>query len=107
MYVFDEGVIWTWDDAKADENVKKHDVDFETATRVFRDQLSLMYEDPFRRERRWRTTGMVNGLVLIVVHTLPDEDKGPGHRIGRIISARKAKPYERRKYEEGLVRTDG
>ena len=107
MYVFDEGVIWTWDDAKADENVKKHDVDFEMATRVFRDQLSLMYEDPFRGERRWRTIGMVNGLVLIVVHTLPEENKEPRHRIGRIISARKAERHERRAYEEGLVRTDG
>ncbi len=107
MYVFDESVTWTWDDAKDDENVRKHDVDFEMATRVFRDQMSFMYEDPFRGERRWRTIGMVDGLVLIVVHTLPDEYEEPRHRIGRIISARKAERYERRAYEEGRVRTHG
>ena len=43
----EENVRWTWDDAKADENIRKHDVDFEMATLVFRDRLSLTYEDPF------------------------------------------------------------
>ena len=81
MYVYDDVIFWTWDDAKADENILKHDVDFAMATLVFRDHLSLMYEDPFRGEGRWRTIGMVNGLVLIVVHTLPEDNEGPSPRI--------------------------
>ena len=103
MHVFDESVTWIWDDAKADENIRKHDVDFEMATLVFRDRLSLTYEDPFRGESRWRTIGMVNRLVLIVVHTLPGDDGKPCQRIGRIISARKAERHERKAYEEGHV----
>ena len=61
-----ENIQWTWDDVKAVENIRKHDVDFEMATLVFRDRLSLTYEDPYPGESRWRTIGMVNGLVLIV-----------------------------------------
>ena len=44
---------------------------------------------------------VVNGLVLIVVHTLPENDNEQCHRIGRIISARKADRHERKAYEEG------
>ena len=46
---------------------------------------------------------MVNGLVLIVVHTLPEVDGETIQNIGRIISARKAERHERRAYEEGHV----
>ena len=98
----EEGEIrWTWDGDKADENIRKHDVDFEMATLVFNDLLAVTFEDPFRYERRWRTIGRVRGLIVIVVHTWPDDDQGPRHRIGRIISARKAENRERKAYEEG------
>ena len=97
----EENVQWTWDHGKAVENIRKHDVDFEMATLVFRDRLSLTYEDPFQGEIRWRTIGMVHGVMLIIVHTLPGDDEDPSQRIGRIISARKAKRHERKAYEEG------
>ena len=38
-------------------------------------------------------------LLLLIVHTLEDED---GEEFVRIISARQVIPYERRLYEEGL-----
>jgi len=48
-------------------------------------------------EPRWQTIGMVNGvLVMIVAHTV-DEDE----QLIRIISARKATPWERRVYAQG------
>ena len=94
-------IHWTWDATKADENICDHDVDFEMATLVFQDPLAVTFEDPFRDETRWRTIGVVHGLVLIVVHTWPDDDQGQRHRIGRIISARKAERHERKAYEEG------
>ena len=41
-------------------------------------------------EERWQTTGMVDGLLLLLVaHTIFDED---GDEIVRIISAREATP---------------
>ena len=103
MYADENEILWTWDHAKADENIRKHDVDFEMATLVFRDRLALTYEDPFLEESRWRTIGMVNGLILIVIHTLPEYDGEPRPRNGRIISARKAERHERRAYEERHV----
>ena len=43
---------------------------------------------------------MRRDVVLLVVHTWPEEDE-TGEEVGRIISARKATRRERRAYEEG------
>ena len=88
---------WTWDPEKDRENFQKHQVDFETAKLVFSDPLMLMQEDVFPFEQRWRTLGRIDGEVLFVVHTWPES----AEEAGRIISARKATPHERRTYEEG------
>ena len=49
-------------------------------------------------ERRWQTLGLVEGwLLLLVAHTVWDED---GTEVIRIISARRAEPKERRRYEQ-------
>ena len=66
-------------------------------------RLSLMYEDLYRAERRWRTIGIADGLVLIVVHTLSEDNQGPYWGMGRIISAPKAERHERRAYKEEHV----
>jgi uncharacterized DUF497 family protein len=39
-------------------------------------------------------------VVLLVVHTYPELAES-GEEVGRIISARRALPHERRVYEEG------
>ena len=49
---------------------------------------------------RTHTIGLVGPVVLLVVHTWP-EDSEEGEQVGRIISARKATAHERRAYEEG------
>lgn len=87
---------WTWDERKERENLQKHKIDFRTAKLVFEDPLSEMRVDPFENEFRWQTIGKVGSILLVVVHTLPETD---GER-GRIISARKATPHERKWYEE-------
>lgn len=98
-----EGALrWTWDPAKAAENQRKHKISFHVAERVFGDPLALTLPDPYPHEERWRTLGKPSaGLlaVLLVVHTWPDD--GDADPVGRIISARKAEPHERRIYEEG------
>ena len=93
---------WTWDPEKAAANQLKHGVSFETALRVFNDPLSLTYPDPYLEEERWRTIGRPSSeslVTLLVVHTWPD-DVEPD-QVGRIISARRADPHERKAYEEG------
>jgi uncharacterized DUF497 family protein len=44
--------------------------------------------------------GMVGPVRLLVVHTWPEADGDNEQPVGRIISARKATPRERKAYEE-------
>ncbi len=89
-----------WDADKAASNLRKHGVSFQTALRAFADPLALMEQDRVDGgERRWRTVGLVEGwLLLVVAHTVWDEVDG---EVIRIISARRAQPRERRRYEQG------
>jgi len=90
---------WIWDTAKNRRNERIHRLSFETAIEVFNDPLSTSQPDPHEGEERWQTVGMIGDLVVFVVHTSPERD-ATGEEIGRIISARKATPHERKAYEE-------
>jgi len=48
---------------------------------------------------RWHTMGLVGSVLLLVVHTWPEENRD-GEPVGRVISARKATAPERKAYEE-------
>ena len=89
---------WIWDDNKNRINKQKHGIGFETASLVFDDRMAVSIPDPDADEERWRTIGMIGNVVVIVVHT--DGRPQIGAERGRIISARKATPRERRIYEE-------
>lgn len=47
-------------------------------------------------EDRWIGLGLLDGRVVVVVYTRPDEETI------RIISLRKALPYKRKRYEQYL-----
>jgi uncharacterized protein len=90
------GLLFEWDDRKAEQNLKKHGVSFDEASTVFGDTLSVTIDDPFHsvREQRCVTLGHSSKhRLLVVVHT---------DRSGRIriISARPATRHERNTYEE-------
>ena len=91
---------WTWDKRKNEQNVRSHGISFETAIHVFDDPYAVTKEDPYRFEQRWRTMGMIDAVLVVVVHTWLDCDEALGSEFGRIISARKATKKERRAYEE-------
>lgn len=97
------GVRFEWDEAKNHSNQRKHDgVSFEQAAQVFRDPLHVSAQDRIENgEQRWQTVGAVQGFVILVVaHTLTEEDaEGRTVEVIRIISARRATPRERRRYE--------
>lgn len=78
----------------------KHRVSFEVASRVFADPFALVEQDRIENgEHRWRTLGAVNGcLLLLVAHTVRDDEDGT--EVIRIISARRAEPKERKRYEQ-------
>ena len=93
-------IRFEWDAAKAASNLVKHRVSFETATRTFADPYLLTRQDRIENgELRWQGIGMVDGLlVLLVAHTVGEA--GDGTEVLRIISARKAEPKERKRYEQ-------
>ena len=92
---------WTWDPNKNRENLQKHDIDFETARLVFNDPYYETTEDDYQYEQRWRIIRTAGRTLVIVIHTWPIREGDPG----RIISARKTDPYERRRYQEKYGQT--
>jgi len=62
---------------------------------VFHDPFAIEREDLEQdpNEERYSVIGMVEGRLLFVAYTMR------GEKI-RIITARKAEPYERRRYQE-------
>ncbi|WP_462121026.1 BrnT family toxin [Methylorubrum thiocyanatum] len=96
-------IRFEWDPAKAASDLRKHGVSFETAELVFRDPFALTFLDRIERgELRWLTIGMVGSTKIIsVAHADREEDEnGNTTEIIRIISARKAVPAEKRRYED-------
>ncbi len=91
---------WPWDPRKDRTNKRDHGFSLATAVRVFEDLLAASRMDPDPDEPRWATIGVVGGVTILVIHTWPELDRETGEEVGRIISARKATPHERRSYEE-------
>lgn len=85
-----------WDPLKAEDNLKKHGVDFTEAATVFGDPLSITYSDPDHSldEDRYIIIGSSSAnRLLIVAHTDRDEST-------RLISAREVTSRERKLYED-------
>lgn len=89
---------FTWDEAKATANLRKHGVAFEVAELVWQDPSHLLVFDRQENgEDRWHAIGLVHGLlILTVVHAYPDPESDLKIRI---IGARKATKAERTRYE--------
>ena len=95
-----EFVTWSWDSDKNESNREKHGLSLAAGLRVFDDPLATTSEDPFPFETRFRTVGIDDNTLMMVIHTAPAADAVTGMWVGRIISVRKATPQERRDYEE-------
>jgi hypothetical protein len=82
-------------DGKAAQNWRDHGVTFEMARDAFGDPFAIEWteeaQDP--HEERYAMIGMVENRLLFVACTMRKERT-------HVISARKAEPYERRKYHE-------
>src|SRR6185503_14896863 len=88
-------LIFEWDEAKAEENQRRHGVTFAEATEVFDDDQSSTVPDPDHSvdEARFVIFGATKGGRHLVVSYTDRAD-----RI-RLISARQMTPRERRAYE--------
>ncbi len=88
------GITFEWDSHKAEENLRKHGVSFETACEVFFDPFILwLDEEVVEGELRETIIGMtVNWRLLYVVYVMRDDTI-------RLISVRKVTRAERKRYE--------
>ncbi|MFE1744774.1 BrnT family toxin [Coleofasciculus sp. H7-2] len=86
-----------WDKDKNEANITKHGLDFVDAPRIFNLPLRISLDErEDYREDRLIGLGMLDGRVVVVVYTEPDD------QTIRIISLRKALPHERKRYEQYL-----
>lgn len=93
-YTDENGNTFVWDETKNKINKEKHNIDFETAVKVFNDTNKLEFYDASHStldEDRFITIGRIkNALAILVVST----DR---KRQTRIISARKLEKREEKK----------
>jgi uncharacterized DUF497 family protein len=87
--------VFEWDENKAAKNYATHGVTLEMARDAFKDPFAVEWLDDRGTygEDRWVIIGMVENRLLYVAYTMR------GDAI-RIISARGAEAYEKRRYHE-------
>ena len=89
-------LTFEWDESKAEENERKHEVSFEEAKTVFNDPFSITIYDPDHSENedRYLDLGLSSrGRVLVVSYTERGENI-------RLISSREVTRRERGIYGE-------
>ena len=87
---------YSWDETKRENNLKKHRLDFADAEIVFEGLTLTIPDNRFDYgEDRFITFGMLDGVVVIMVHT----ERGDAIRI---ISMRKASKHEENIYFKTL-----
>jgi uncharacterized DUF497 family protein len=87
-----------WDEAKNLENIRKHQIDFADIPEMFESPMLIELDDRIDYgEDRWVGIGLLRNGVAVVVWTERQSD------VIRIISARKANRYERKRFEQYLT----
>ncbi len=88
-------ISFVWNQAKAQDNLRKHGVAFEQAAEAFFDPFLRLVDASSDDEARDAIIGMDEQWNLVFVVHVAFEDESV-----RIISARKATRNERRVYED-------
>lgn len=82
-----------FDEDKRLKNIEKHGFDFLTAKILFDDQFLRVPAKTVDGEQRWQAIGMIDDVHVTAVFTM----RGP---VIRLISMRRARNGERKKYQE-------
>ena len=91
------GLLFSWDDKKAIENLKKHNVSFVVASSVFLDSQALIdFNMEDNKEDRFNIIGTAISGVLFVVFV--ERVNFKKQNIIRLISARRATKKEVKRY---------
>jgi uncharacterized DUF497 family protein len=91
-------VEFEWDDTKAASNYEKHGISFEDAATIFAGP-TLVERSDRGGEKRWTAVGRLEGRLITVVFTR----RGESQERVRIISARRARSYEREAYRREIA----
>ena len=92
------GYQFTWDVEKAEKNRKKHGIAFEDACQAVINPIQLVEDASHQEEERWGIVSYILSLAFPIYVVVADA----GEEGWRIISARKATPAERSRYEEEI-----
>ena len=86
-----------WDDDKAEINEARHGVSFKEARETCYDPFAVIRRDDEHSwsEQRMKLIGATKTQLLVVIYVEVVDD------LMRIISARPAEKYEKKKYEKG------
>ena len=89
-----------WHPPKAESNLAKHGVSFEEAQEAFDDDYGVVVRDDRNSigEIRYRLIGVSSSRLLVVSYTIRQDELG--QEVFRLISAREAEDWEKRKYHE-------
>lgn len=86
-----------WDEQKNSENIQRHGIDFADVPEIFNYYMLIDFDDrEDYQEDRWVGIGMLRNSIVVVVFT-----ERQGDTI-RLISARKANKYERKRYQNAV-----
>ncbi|MEZ4563635.1 MAG: BrnT family toxin [Thermomicrobiales bacterium] len=88
-------MTFEWDPQKNEENLRKHGITLIDAMEVFEDDYRIEeLDDRDYGEERWTVIGQISAGFVFVVYTLRNA-------VIRLISARKAKIDEQKRYFTG------
>lgn len=93
--------VYDWDKRKAKINLAKHKVSFEEGETIFDDPFLVTYPDELHSEEEDRLISIGTSKskrLLLVVHV--EKSETSDYILIRIISCRKATPFERSLYEK-------
>jgi uncharacterized protein len=89
-------LIFEWNIAKSEKNLKNHGISFTEAEQAFEDFYAIEEfdeEHSTNKEQRFKMLAVTGEKILVVIYTMRDENY-------RIISARSAEKSERELYEK-------
>lgn len=81
-----------WDEAKRQSTIIKHEIDFVGAAKIL-EEKNFRSEKEVNGECRYLAVGLYQGNYVVVIYTFR------GAKV-RLITARRARDYERRAYRE-------
>jgi uncharacterized DUF497 family protein len=90
---------YEWNERKSDTIWEERGIAFEDLPDLIEGRVTLTFPSPRNGENRFETIGALEGHVLVVIWMYTDEPN-----VRRIITARRARKYEKEMYSDRIAR---